>query len=414
MAIELRSVQDKMNGPEMRVLLSAGGTAGHVLPALTVLRQLMKRTAMPTSSGAMPSVDTTGQSNGKPATRSSSPSSVQALFVGEESGMERDLVSRENVAFETIRSGAVNGVGPLKALFGLFRVLSGVFQALGILGRFRPDVVFLTGGFVGVPMSVAAWIRRVPVVLYLPDIEPGMALKVMARFAAKVATTTEASAQFISPSKMVVTGYPVREAFYRVDRQSARAKFGIDANECVVLVFGGSKGARNINRAVLGQLPALLKRCVLIHVSGANDWDEVSAAQAALPEAQRQRYRAYKYLHEEMADAMAAADLAVCRSGASSLGELPFVGLPAVLVPYPYAWRFQKVNAAYLVERGAAIMLKDGDMNAAQHGLVETVTGLLDAPGKLAAMREAALRLSRRDGASAIATVVCEVAGPRP
>ncbi len=303
----------------------------------------------------------------------------------------------------------------MRALKGMLRVLKGMGEAFGILGRFRPDVVLLTGGFVGVPVSVAAWVRRVPTVLFLPDIEPGMALKLMARFATKVATTTAASAQFIERRKMVVTGYPVREAFYAVNREAARAKFrakfGIGPDVRAVLVFGGSKGARSINRAVVGQLESLLQRCVLIHVSGAKDWADVQAAQAALPTAQQARYRVFEYLHEEMAEAMAAADLVVCRSGASALGELPFVGLPAVLVPYPYAWRFQKVNAAYLVEQGAAVMLEDGQLAAAQGGLVEVVAGLLDAPATLADMRRAALALSRRDGAAAIAGLVREVAG---
>ena len=315
------------------------------------------------------------------------------------------------MTFETIQSGAINGVGMRQAITGLFRVLRGTFEAFGVLGRFQPDVVLLTGGFVGVPMSVAAWVRRVPVVLYLPDIEPGMALKLMARFATKIATTTEASAQFITRSKMVVTGYPVREAFYETSRASARARFGIAEDEPVVLVFGGSKGARSINQAITGQLGALLQRCVLIHVTGANDFAEVNLACKALPEEQRSRYRVFKYLHEEMADAMAAADLAVCRSGASALGELPFVGLPAVLVPYPYAWRFQKVNAAYLVEHGAAVLLEDGKLSVGPGGLVDTLTGLLGDRARLAAMRQQSLALGQREGAANIATLMCEVAG---
>ena len=395
-----------MADQELRVLISAGGTAGHVLPALTVLRQLTKLTQATKSLDEMQSTDIAPQSNAVLAVSGCSVSGVQALFVGEETGMEHELVSRENVTFATIRSGAINGVGAWRATKGMLRVLFGIVDAFKIVGRFRPDVVFLTGGFVGVPVSVAAWMRRVPVLLYLPDIEPGMAFKLMARFATKIATTTEASGQFIPSGKMVVTGYPVREAFYGVDRTSARPKFGIGLDERVVLVFGGSKGARSINRAITAELPALLQRCVLIHVSGANDWEEVSAAREALPEDQRKRYLAFKYLHEEMADAMVAADLTVCRSGASALGELPFVGLPAVLVPYPWAWRFQKVNAAYLAERGAARVLEDGALTAAQGGLVDTVTELLDAPIVLEKMRDAARSLARRNGATEIAGLV--------
>jgi UDP-N-acetylglucosamine--N-acetylmuramyl-(pentapeptide) pyrophosphoryl-undecaprenol N-acetylglucosamine transferase len=302
----------------------------------------------------------------------------------------------------------MHGVGVVRMARGMLKLLAGTRGAFGIIGRFKPDVVLLTGGFVGVPVSVAAWARRVPSVVYLPDIEPGLALKVMAKLATKVATTTEASAQFIPSSKMVVTGYPVREVFSRVTRESARARFGIATGERVLLVVGGSKGARSINRAITQNLRGLLDLTGLkiIHVSGTRDWEEVRAARERLLPEQQVRYIAFQYLHEEMADAMAAADLVVCRSGASALGELPFLGLPAVLVPYPHAWRYQKVNAQYLVDRGAAVILEDARLASE---LTPLVQGLLNDAAKLDAMRVASLGLGRREGAEAIAQLLIGV-----
>jgi UDP-N-acetylglucosamine--N-acetylmuramyl-(pentapeptide) pyrophosphoryl-undecaprenol N-acetylglucosamine transferase len=323
--------------------------------------------------------------------------------------MERELVTREGVPFQAISAGAMHGVGVSRAVRGAFRTLQGVNDALRVVNEFKPDIVLLTGGFVGVPVSVAASIKRVPAVVFLPDIEPGQALNVMARFATKVATTTEASAQFIDPKKMVVTGYPVREAFAQTSRESARAHFGIAAQAQMVLVFGGSKGARSINRAVLAGLGALLQRAVVIHVTGANDWEEASAARAKLGETQQARYLAFPYLHEEMAQAMAAADLAICRAGASALGELPYLGLPALLVPYPYAWRYQKVNAQYLAGKGAAEMLRDEDLADAAKGLVARATALLDDIEKLGAMQKAMQAAGRRDGAAQIAHLLLQV-----
>jgi UDP-N-acetylglucosamine--N-acetylmuramyl-(pentapeptide) pyrophosphoryl-undecaprenol N-acetylglucosamine transferase len=336
---------------------------------------------------------------------------VQALFVGEESGMERDLVMREGVPFQAIQAGAMHGVGVSRAANGAVRTSRGIAQARQVLAAFKPDVVLLTGGFVGVPVSVAAWLSRVPSVVYLPDIEPGQALKVMARLATKVATTTEASAQFIDPRKMVVTGYPVREAFATATRESARAQLGIAPDARVLLVFGGSKGARSINQAVSasGSIARLLEAAIVIHVTGAADWDEVSAARAALSPAQQARYLAFKYLHEEMASAMAAADLAICRAGASALGELPYLGLPAILVPYPYAWRYQKVNAQHLEARGAAVVLPDDMLGDESHGLAQRAIELLSDPARLHAMRGAALGAGRRDGAERIAALLVEV-----
>jgi len=323
--------------------------------------------------------------------------------------MERDLVSRAGVPFRAIQAGAMHGVGPLRALGGALRTLRGIRQAQHILDEFRPDVVFLTGGFVGVPVSVAAWARRVPSVVYLPDIEPGYALRVMARLAARVATTTEASSRYIAPDRMVVTGYPVREAFAAASRESARQRFGIAGDERVLLIYGGSKGARSINRAVLTSLPRLLGLAIVIHVTGKNDWAEVSAARAQLPDDQRARYLTFDYLHDDMALAMAAADLAVCRAGASTLGELPYLGLPAVLVPYPYAWRYQKVNAQYLADRGAAVVIRDEVLLDERAGLEPQVAGLLRDPLRLDAMRQASQRVARRDGAGQIADLLVEV-----
>lgn len=323
--------------------------------------------------------------------------------------MERELVTREGVPFKAISAGAMHGVGISRAVRGAFRTAQGVSDAMRVVSEFKPDVVLLTGGFVGVPVSVAASVKRVPAVVFLPDIEPGQALNVMARFATKVATTTDASAQFIDPRKMVVTGYPVREAFAQTSRDAARKQFGIAADEKVLLVYGGSKGARSINRAVLAGIDALLQRAVVIHVAGANDWEEVSTARAQLTEAQQQRYLAFQYLHEDMAQAMAAADLAICRAGASVLGELPYLGLPALLVPYPYAWRYQKVNAQYLADKGAAEMLRDEELAGADNGLVARAAALLADAAKLEAMRQAMLAAGRRDGAAQIASLLLQV-----
>ena len=386
----------------VRVLLSAGGTAGHVLPALTVLKSMKTMHAESQASSGETSNSRPGFTKDPPRRE------LEALFVGETEGMERELVTREGVKFEGIPAGAMHGVGAVRMARGLFRTLSGMARALVILGEFRPDVVFLTGGFVGVPVSVAAWLRRAPVVVFLPDIEPGLALKVMARLAQKVVTTTEASAQFIKQAKMVVTGYPVRDVFYTTTRVKARAHFGIGPDEKVLLVVGGSTGARSINRAVVANLRGLLddEGLRVIHVTGKRDWDEVRAARDSLPPQRRGRYLAFEYLHEEMADAMAAADLAISRSGASSLGELPFLGLPAILVPYPYAWRYQKVNAQYLVDHGAAVLVEDARLSDA---MLSEVRLLLDDPQRLASMRQALLAMSGRNGARDIAQLLCKI-----
>jgi UDP-N-acetylglucosamine--N-acetylmuramyl-(pentapeptide) pyrophosphoryl-undecaprenol N-acetylglucosamine transferase len=181
-----------------------------------------------------------------------------------------------------------------------------------------------------------------------------------------------------------------------------------------VLVTGGSRGARSLNRAVIAALPDWLRNFAVIHLSGELDWPEVAQAQAALPAEARAHYFAVPYLHE-MGQALAAADLVVSRAGASALGEYPLFGLPAVLVPYPHAWRYQQVNADTLVRRGAALRLNDEDLPAR---LAAEVRGLLSDPARLAAMRAAAQAAATPEAAAHIARLLMQLAGaaegPRP
>jgi UDP-N-acetylglucosamine--N-acetylmuramyl-(pentapeptide) pyrophosphoryl-undecaprenol N-acetylglucosamine transferase len=218
--------------------------------------------------------------------------------------------------------------------------------------------MLFTGGYVAAPVALAG--RSVPSVLYVPDIEPGLALKTLARFADAIAVTTEDSKAYFSDKKRVeVTGYPVRSDLKGWKREDAFQALELSPQEPVLLVFGGSKGARSINQAVVGCLPELLEDVQVIHISGHLDWEVVEAVRRDLPPRFQERYRAYPYLHERMGAAFTVADLVVSRAGASILGEFPSFGLPAILVPYPHAWRYQKVNAAYLADRGAAVVIDD-------------------------------------------------------
>jgi UDP-N-acetylglucosamine--N-acetylmuramyl-(pentapeptide) pyrophosphoryl-undecaprenol N-acetylglucosamine transferase len=280
----------------------------------------------------------------------------------------------------------------------------GVLASYGILNDFKPDVLFFTGGYVAAPMAFAG--RSIPSVLYVPDIEPGMAIKSIARFADVIAVTTEQSQKFFN-KRVYETGYPLRPDLALWDRHTAHRHLGISGKLPVVLVFGGSKGARSINLAVLNNLRRLLEKCEIIHLSGYGDWQTVQSTREQLPVDLASRYHAMSYLHE-MGAALAAADLVVSRAGASTLGEFPLFALPAILVPYPHAWRYQKVNADYLTRRGAAIILPDNRLN---DELLATLTVLLDNPNKLKAMRAAMFELSHPRAAEKIASALLELAG---
>lgn len=326
--------------------------------------------------------------------------------MGAAAGVEEELAGRAGIPFRAIETGQVRGQALWPALQSLWRMRRGAAQCRAILADFRPDVVFLTGGYVAAPVAWAAWRMRVPILIYLPDVTPGLAIRLTGYLATRVAVSFPEVARYFGP-KAVVTGYPVRRELWTTERTAARAALGLTADLPVLLVMGGSRGARSINRALLAGLTTLLERCQVVHVSGPLDWDEVARAAAALPAAVAGRYHPYRYLHE-MPLALAAADLAVARAGAATLGEFPAVGLPAILVPYPYSGQHQEANAAYLADRGAALVIKDGEL---ANRLVDTVLALLAAPDRLAAMAQAGRALARPDAAANLVAQLRALAG---
>lgn len=328
------------------------------------------------------------------------------LWVGGEKGMESELVTRLGIPFTGIPAAGVHGVG-LRTLPGnILHLVRGTIASRRILKDFRPDVLLFTGGYVAVPMAVAA--RPYKSLLYVPDIEPGLALRVLARYSDRIALTAEDSREYFdNPAITDVTGYPTRPDLSTWTRESGREKLGLNDDLPVLLVFGGSKGARSINRALVAVLPQLLPQMQIVHITGQLDWDEVDAAQKALSSQLQGNYHPYPYLHEEMGAAFASADLAVSRAGASSLGEYPLFGLPAILVPYPYAWRYQKVNADYLVKHGAAQILVDQELT---DSLASTVTALIQDKVRLAQMQQAMRSLVRPNAAAAIAEMLRDLA----
>lgn len=354
----------------MRLLICAGGTGGGVYPALTVTETLRNDTHT-------------------------------LLWVGSEGGMEKALVERVGLPYKAIPAAGVHGISLKKLPGNLLRLWKGYWKSRRLLKEFDPDVLLFTGGYVAIPMAAAGLRRRS--VLFVPDIEPGLALKVLARFASRIAISVEDSRRFFrQQEKIIVTGYPLREDLKKWQRPEALAYFGFDPQVRTILFLGGSSGARSINQAVSEIASQLTQNYQVIHLTGHLDWDLIQQQTRALGP----RYQAFPYLHEVGA-ALACADLVVSRAGASILGEYPYFGLPAVLVPYPYAWKYQKVNADYLVDRGAALLLEDRSLKT---NLLPLLTELMNEPERLAAMSAAMRALSNPDAALAIADLLLEMA----
>lgn len=332
---------------------------------------------------------------------------AEVLWVGGEGGMEARLVERAGIPFKAIPAAGLHGVGLNRLPGNLSAILRGIRAAEALLADFKPDVLFFTGGYVAAPVALAGW--GIPSLLFVPDVEPGLALKMLSYFAKRITVSTEESRQFFPKKAAVhVTGYPVRPELAHWRKAIGRQRLGIIGEKPVLLAVGGSKGARSINMAILAHLELLLEQVEIIHLTGELDWPMVESAREKLSAEQARNYHAYPYLHDDMGAALSAADLAVSRAGASVLGEFPFFGLPVILVPYPYAWRYQKVNAEMLTRRGAALMIEDAKLKS---GLALTIEKLLETPEKLDAMRAAMASLRVPDAATSIARHLLELAG---
>ena len=366
----------------MKVLICAGGTGGGIYPALAAVTALKEQ----------------GLRND------------DFLWIGTKGEMEETLVPKAGLTLATISGGAIAGVPLHKKAINGAKLASSVLTANRILRRFQPDTMFMTGGYMAAPVTVACRMQKVPISIYLPDLEPGSSIRFSLGYAQKVGATTQGSEVFVPKEKLVVTGYPVRpelRAAIKMSKTDALAQFDLKEERPCLFVFGGSRGAQAINRALMAILPQLLETLQVIHISGTLTWSEVEANLANLNDEQRAYYRPYPYLHEEMGAAYRAADLVVARAGASTLGEFPAFGLPSIVVPLTWAWRYQKVNADYLCDRGTAVQLTDDQLGAE---LLPTIQSLFNDPSRLADMSQAAKAMDIPNGASNLADMIGSIA----
>ena len=364
------------DGRRVRLVLSGGGTAGHVYPALALLDAW---------AGARPEVH----------------------WIGSVGGMEQGIVGDRGIAFTAIRAAAIRDRSPLRTVVNVAVLLAGFAQALATLRRLRPQVVLTTGGYVTVPVAYAAAVLRIPVVVFLPDVRPGLAVRAQSRVATMIAVAFGEAARHLPADRTIETGYPLRPALLAARRDVARRRLRLGDELPVVLVYGGSRGARTLNDGVAARLEDVLHRCQLLHVCGTLDEPRLGERRAQLPDALAERYHLFGFIGDQLVDALAAADLAVTRAGAATLAELPAVGLPAILVPGPFSDQDQ--NATWLASSGGGLVVDNDAVR--DGGLTDALLDLLDDPDRLAAMAAAIARVGHRDAAGRLQKVVERVAG---
>ena len=281
-------------------------------------------------------------------------------------------------------------------------------QAWWLLGRLRPAALFTTGGYLALPLVLAARARGVPSLVWEGNVLPGRATRAIGRYATRVAVSFPPTLRAFGANAFV-SGTPIR-SFAGVDRHEARASFGLGARDRLLLIFGGSQAVARLNAALAEALPALVNDWHVLHLAGEAGMADALAARDALPEAVRLRYMPEPFLTERMADALVAADLVVGRAGSSTCAELAAVGVASILVPYPFAGAHQRYNASYLADEGAAVMVPDEELDARR--LRAEATALLDDERRLA-MADAARRLGRPDAARVLADALLALAEGR-
>src|SRR5882724_5233009 len=354
----------------MRAILAGGGTGGHVIPALAIAQELQNRY------------------------------SAEVLFIGTARGIENRLVPASGFPLRLVQVGALNKVSLKTRLKTLFDLPRAVWDSRRVLAEFQPDIVIGVGGYASGPAMLAAILKGTPTLAFEPNVVPGFANRLVARWVSGAAVHFEETAQYFRNAE--VTGVPVREAFFQI---AGKAPAHVNPT---LLVFGGSQGANAINQAMIQCLPELVKQVPNIHIIHQTGERGYNDAQAGYRQAGLSA-EVFPFI-TDMPAFFARADLLLCRSGASTVAEITAAGKPAVFVPFPRAAEdHQRVNARALERAGAAVVLEETKLD--EVWLVETVSTMLGDSQRLARMSEAARSLAHPNAAHDIAEMAARLAG---
>lgn len=370
----------------LKIIVSGGGTGGHIYPALTLIRAIQAKVE-----------------------------DVEFLYVGTKAGLEADIIPKEHLPFATVdirgferRLTAVNIARAGKALCG-------VVKAAHIVKSFCPDVVIGTGGYVCGPILLAASLLHVPTLIQEQNVIPGITNKILSRFVTRIAVGAKGAAKHFPADKVFFTGNPIRAEVLSAKREDGYAVFGLDPEKMTVLVSGGSRGARTINRAMVEVLRHYEGQAAIqiLHVTGKSEYEDVlqRIKNAGIDITQSKNLVVRPYLYN-MPQAMAIADFAVFRAGAVGIAELTARGIPSLLVPYPYAAEnHQEFNAKELENAGAACMILNRELTPDK--IIAVLDGILSSDEKLARMSMASKLLGMPKAADTIADIVLQLAGKK-
>jgi UDP-N-acetylglucosamine--N-acetylmuramyl-(pentapeptide) pyrophosphoryl-undecaprenol N-acetylglucosamine transferase len=368
-----------------KILVTGGGTGGHVGPAIAIVQALREKDQ-----------------------------AIEFLYVGSAAGIEAKLAREAGIAFVGVASGKLRrsskglmGMLTLANLKDALRIPLGIFQAFGVVRKFRPDVVLATGGYVSVPPVFAAGMLKIPVLTHEQTVTIGLANKLAGRFATRIALTFEGAMDELPPhlrSRAFVTGNPVRQAIFGGDKEKARARYGFtEANLPCLYITGGAQGSQIINKAVVEAISTLTQHANIIHQCGKGNKVALETARETLPGSQQSRYFLTEFVESDaLGDTLALADVMLSRSGAGTVTEVCALGKVAVFVPLvPASKDEQTRNAQRLVDKNAAVILKQSECNG--ENVVKILLPLLSDGTKRAEMGKNALTLATPNSANDLA-----------
>lgn len=319
----------------MKIVLTGGGTGGHLIPLIAVAEKIKIR---------------------RP--------DAEFLFIGPDGKMEQELMANAQIRTKKVLVGKIRRHFSFLYFVDIFRVPIGVIQCLWILLVEMPDVVFSKGGYASFPAVFVSWLYRIPVLIHESDASPGIANSVLGKFAERVAVSYPEAEKYFPADQVVLTGNPLREDISKGDVAKGRALFSLTETRKVIFVVGGSLGARNINNKILDILPELLKKYQVIHQTGEINFEEVNHKAGVLGiKGGRDNYYPIAFYGDEIKDILAVADLVISRAGANTISEIAAAGKPAIIIPLPWAANdHQRMNAYSIARKGGCIVLEESNL----------------------------------------------------
>lgn len=308
-----------------RIVFTGGGTAGHVTPNIAIMNELKN-------------------------------ANFEFYYIGSKQGIEKDLMEKEAIPYYGISSGKLRRYFDTENFKDVFRVLKGCFEARKILKKLRPGLVFSKGGFVSVPVVVAARSLKIPIFIHESDITPGLANKIAQRFATKIFTSFEEAKAYFPAAKTTVIGSPIRRELFQGSAEKGRKFLEFHSEKPVLTIMGGSLGAKKINEAVRAKLPELTKAYQIVHLCGKNNLDPELANYPG--------YRQFEYVHDELPDILAATDVVITRGGSNAIFEFLALEIPMLIIPIglDQSRGDQILNAQSFAENGFAVTLRDEEL----------------------------------------------------